>query len=44
MGFSYSEQDGIIGKPVEPHYQRYTARINSDHVLLKTDVSQLKKG
>ncbi|HAX95318.1 MAG TPA: SusC/RagA family protein, partial [Prolixibacteraceae bacterium] len=35
MGFSYSEQDGIIGKPVEPHYQRYTARINSDHVLLK---------
>jgi len=36
MGFSYSEQDGIIGKPVEPHYQRYTARINSDHVLLKT--------
>jgi len=35
MGFSYSEQDGIIGKPVEPHFQRYTARINSDHVLLK---------
>src|SRR5690554_3619733 len=35
MGFSYSEQDGIIGKPVEPHYNRYTARINSEHVLLK---------
>ncbi|SFT08557.1 TonB-linked outer membrane protein, SusC/RagA family [Porphyromonadaceae bacterium NLAE-zl-C104] len=35
MGFSYSEQDGIIGKPVEPHFNRYTARINSEHVLLK---------
>ena len=35
MGFSYTEQDGIIGKPVEPHFKRYTARINSDHVLLK---------
>ncbi len=35
MGFSYSEQDGIIGKPVNPHFKRYTARINSDHVLLK---------
>ncbi|MDD4605853.1 MAG: TonB-dependent receptor [Dysgonamonadaceae bacterium] len=36
MGFSYSEQDGIIGKPVEPNYKRYTGRINSEHVLLKT--------
>lgn len=35
MGFSYTEQDGIIGKPVNPHYERYTARINSEHVLLK---------
>lgn len=35
MGFSYSEQEGIIGKPVEPNFERYTARINSDHVLLK---------
>lgn len=35
MGFSYTEQDGIIGKPVEPKFKRYTARINSDHVLLK---------
>lgn len=35
MGFSYSEQDGIIGKPVNPHFKRYTARINSDHVLLR---------
>ncbi len=35
MGFSYSEQDGIIGKPVEPNFQRYTGRINSEHILLK---------
>jgi TonB-linked SusC/RagA family outer membrane protein len=35
MGFSYSEQDGILGKPATPHFERYTARINSDHVLLK---------
>lgn len=35
MGFSYTEQDGIIGKPVEPHFERYTARINSEHALLK---------
>lgn len=35
MGFSYSEQNGIIGKPVEPQFNRYTARINSEHVILK---------
>lgn len=37
MGFSFSEQDGIIGKPVAPHFERYTARINSEHVLYKND-------
>ncbi|OAV66972.1 Outer membrane cobalamin receptor protein, SusC/RagA family [Bacteroidales bacterium Barb6] len=35
MGFSYSGQEGIIGKQIDPSYERYTARINSDHVLLK---------
>ena len=35
MGFSYTNQEGIIGKPVEPHFDRYTARINSEHVLLR---------
>lgn len=35
MGFSYSGQDGILGKPVTPKFNRYTARINSDHVLFK---------
>ncbi|WP_165021042.1 SusC/RagA family TonB-linked outer membrane protein [Dysgonomonas sp. ZJ279] len=35
MGFSYTSQDGIFGKPVAPNYSRYTFRINSDHILLK---------
>lgn len=34
-GFSYTSQDGIIGKGVVPNYTRYTARLNSDHVILK---------
>lgn len=35
MGFSYLIQEGTIGYPATPHYDRYTARINSDHSLLK---------
>ncbi|MBC8004451.1 MAG: TonB-dependent receptor [Verrucomicrobia bacterium] len=35
MGFSYTSQEGILGKPVQSQYDRYTARINSDHVILK---------
>ncbi len=35
LGFSYTSQEGILGKPVQSQYDRYTARINSDHVLLK---------
>jgi TonB-linked SusC/RagA family outer membrane protein len=35
LGLSYSGQEGIIGKQVDPIYKRYSARINSDHVLLK---------
>lgn len=34
-GFSYSSQEGIFGSPVEPNYERYTARLNSNHVVLK---------
>lgn len=37
LGFSYTSQEGILGKPVQSDYERYTARINSDHVLLKGD-------
>lgn len=35
IGLSYMSQEGIIGKPVEPKYKRYTARINSTHTLYK---------
>src|SRR5690606_26995229 len=28
---------GIIGKPVQPDFQRHTVRLNSDHILLKND-------
>jgi TonB-linked SusC/RagA family outer membrane protein len=45
LGFSYAGQDGIIGKPVASNYDRYTARINSDHVLLKVkDFDAIKIG
>lgn len=37
IGFSYASQEGILGKPVQSDYERYTARVNSDHVLLKGD-------
>ena len=33
LGVSYTGQEGILGKPVASNYQRFTARINSDHVL-----------
>lgn len=36
MGFSYSDQQGIYGSPVEPGNKRYTARLNSEHILLKS--------
>ncbi|MDO4162938.1 MAG: TonB-dependent receptor [Bacteroides sp.] len=35
MGISYTGNEGVMGSPVEPNYDRYTARINSDHVLLR---------
>ncbi len=35
LGFSYSDQQGIYGKPVEPANKHYTARLNSEHVLYK---------
>jgi TonB-linked SusC/RagA family outer membrane protein len=35
-GISYTYQDGILGKPCEPNYTRYTARINSEHKVLKS--------
>lgn len=45
MGLSYTEQKGIIGKPVEPDYKRYNARMNSDHVIIKNgNLNVLKVG
>ncbi len=35
LGFSYLMQEGTIGYPATPHYDRYTARLNSDHSLWK---------
>lgn len=35
MGFSYMGQEGTIGKSAIPNFERYTARINSDHSLWK---------
>ncbi len=37
LGLSYMQQEGILGDPVAPDYERYTARLNSDHIILKND-------
>jgi TonB-linked SusC/RagA family outer membrane protein len=45
MGFSYTSQEGILGQPKATGYDRYTARINSDHVVLKVgNLEALKIG
>ncbi len=43
VGFSYTNQEGIIGKPVQPEYQRYTARLNADQVLIPGNGYELLK-
>ncbi len=35
MGFSFTSQDGIIGKPVASSYDRYNFRLNSEHIILE---------
>lgn len=35
MGFAYTNQDGIFGGEQQSGYERYTTRINSDHVIYK---------
>lgn len=37
LGFSYTQQEGIFGKPVQPNYHRWTARLNTDHVLYRVN-------
>jgi len=45
IGFSYANQEGIYGKPVQPDYERYTVRMNSDHVIYKNnDIDVIKFG
>ena len=35
MGYSYTQQDGILGEAAAIKYNKHTFRVNSDHVLLK---------
>ncbi|MDR2810733.1 MAG: TonB-dependent receptor [Tannerellaceae bacterium] len=45
LGYSYTQQDGILGTPVASTYNRSTVRLNSDHVLLKSqDMEVIKIG
>lgn len=37
IGYSITDRAGIMGVPVEPNFQRHTARINSEHILLQND-------
>lgn len=37
IGFSYTDQDGILGAPVASSYERYTGRLNSEHIIYKID-------
>ena len=45
LGFSKTSQDGILGKHADPSFERYTARINSEYVILKAkDFNVIKIG
>lgn len=37
LGFAYTSQEGILGNPGQPEYERYTARVNSEYTLYKKD-------
>ena len=37
LGVSYTNQEGIFGKPVQSTYERTTVRLNSDHVIYKAN-------
>ena len=37
LGVSYTNQEGIFGKPVASNYSRATVRLNSEHVLWRKD-------
>ena len=44
IGSSYTDQEGIFGSPVQSTFERYTLRINSEHVLLRKDFDIIKVG
>ena len=45
LGFAYTKQKGIFGGRNQSEYERYNARLNSDHVLLKVnDLEAIKIG
>lgn len=45
IGLSYTSQEGIYGKPVQPQYDRYTVRINTDNTIWKVnDLEIIKVG
>ena len=37
LGLTYFKQDGTIGYPADPSYDRFTARMNSDYTLWKVN-------
>ncbi|WP_262246833.1 SusC/RagA family TonB-linked outer membrane protein [Parapedobacter soli] len=37
LGYSFANQEGIFGKPVQPSSERHTVRFNSDHVIFKNN-------
>lgn len=43
VGLSYTDQQGIFGKPVAPFYQRYTGRVNLEQILLKLNGREFLK-
>jgi len=45
IGTSYLYQEGIMGAPLEEKFERYTVRVNSEHVLVeKNDRDILRMG
>ncbi len=36
LGLTYTTQDAVLGNPNAMKYERYTARLNSDHIILKS--------
>jgi TonB-dependent starch-binding outer membrane protein SusC len=44
VGVSYTSQEGIFGYPVQSKIDRYTFRINSDHVILRKNFDVIKLG